>query len=141
MKTMVYNLPYCPLDSRAWWGKMQAALKYYQARAGPTSPLLMVLYESICEDFGVKPLDVPRHGADMFIHIADFKALETNGAKAALRRCFSWVEAADRHDRAWNTRLSTFIFLGMATGVYLNLLGVPLLAGRGWKVTRLCKLW
>ena len=129
LTTVVYNLPYGPWDSQAWWGKMQDASTDYQARAGPTSPLFMVLYEEICQDFKVTAHDTPQHRAQMFTHMAESKALTTKGAKVALRRWFSWVDAADQHDRVWNTRLLSLVLLGMVTGVYKDLYDVPL-----WKV-------
>ena len=135
LTTVVYNLPYGPWESLAWWGKITAAAQDYMTRAGSNSPLFTVLYENICKDMGIVPVDTPEHRDEMFNFMEFSRAFTVKGPQVRLRRWFSWVDAAHQHDQIMHTRLLSLIVLAMVMNIYKDYMDVPL-----WSVSELKKM-
>ena len=87
-------------DERDGW----MAIDFFKTSAF-AGPLFNVMHKSICTDLCKKAIGTVEHMQDRFNYVMDSGAFDAKGDKVALRRWFSWVDAATHFDRIYHMRL------------------------------------
>ena len=66
------------------------------------------------------------HMAEMFGELRDIAVFVKKGPRTALRRWYSWFLSRNYHSKYWHVKLLIICFVGLKTGVYKSLAGIPL---------------
>ena len=105
---------------------MQGTAKLYFQLSGPENQVFSVMYRSICEDLNQVPSGTSAHKQFVLNQLIEGKAFQAKGEHVALRRWFSWLDAAHGFDPIYNSRLLICIIYGMQCKLYKDLQDIPL---------------
>eukprot|EP00974_Lingulodinium_polyedra_P094481 9158313-Lingulodinium_polyedra.AAC.1 len=93
LTAMAMNLPYGPWDGSAWMGKMVESAQTMRDRTMP-GELWARLHDLIQKDKHLQPALDPLRRLEEFQEVTEAKGLLAKGPRVALRRWFSWFQAA-----------------------------------------------
>ena len=124
LSSILFNLPYGPWNGGAWFGKLCESARDLAARDGTGGALFKALYPFACRDAG-EEATYGSHMSRMVKEMADAAAFKRKGTRAALRRWFSWMQAAMEHDPTWHSRLLAILYVGLRTRAYSSLEQLP----------------
>ena len=129
LTSVAFNLPYGPWQGSAWFGKLQEGAAHLLEHSPSGSKLTDALYAAMCNDRGEEPTGAAAHRKQVLRDNLRGKAFERKGPRVALKRWFSWLQAAAWHDECWHSRLLVILFLGMKSRVYKSAADTPYFGG------------
>ena len=129
LTSLTFNLCYGPCNGSAWFEKLKGGATELLAKQKVADPLFQAFYPSICNDARQTVLGTEAHQAEVLQAMATSEAFALKGHRVTLKRWFSWMDAADFHDRTWHQRLLVITSIGMELGVCKSLQDIPFFGG------------
>ena len=87
------------------------------------------MFPRICEDTGGKATASKVQRKKVLSSLSSSEAFRIKGERVAFKRWFSWLRAAEAHDKVWHSRLLCMLYLGIKTGVWKGAGSCPYWAG------------
>ena len=107
---LLFNLSYGPFEGSGWFRKLQESGQHFWQRADTNDPLFNAAYPAICRDRGEVPVGFQAHMESLMDALQNCDLLAQKGPHCLFKRWFSWVPAAQWHDRWWNTKALLMLF-------------------------------
>ena len=134
---VVFNMPFGPWESHAWWNKIRESAERMLETMHPSNPLFSAFYGLICKDLDLDKRGTAEHKDMVWRTIFSNNAFRVAGNRVSLRRWFGWLSSAEFHLPLWNTRLLAITAMGQQLGVYKSWHDVPLWKAQSeWVKTR-----
>ena len=127
LTTVAFNFVYGPWNGSKFFSELQEACQDFAKRTNCSSPLFEVLYSEIAAEQGLRATGSLAQKQKVLTALPKSRGLRTRGPRVAMRRWFSWIEAATWHSECWWSRVLILAYAGVRSGLFHSLDDCPLL--------------